>query len=155
MKVVGKLVFDPVNVSKKHVRQSSWKRVAMVTMRGDFCKYYAWFIQKRFGVELNLPIRRMHLTFVNDKNIDQKLYYKVKDKWNGKLVEVEYNPQQLVFNGEHWWVRCRCDVLNDIRKEMGLGRYIYGYHLTVGRMKENFVDIEYLKKNYKKYYDTY
>ena len=36
----GILEFDPVDVSKKHAQQSTWKKVAMVRFYDDTFSYY-------------------------------------------------------------------------------------------------------------------
>jgi len=57
--IIGKIEFDPVNVTKKHDKQSSWKKVAMVRFQNndDTYAYYSWFLKKRFNLVLNKPIR--------------------------------------------------------------------------------------------------
>ena len=50
IKLTGKILFDPEDVTNKQANQSSWKKVAMVLFDGDVCEYYAWFIKKRFNL---------------------------------------------------------------------------------------------------------
>jgi len=62
----GKILFEPENKTKKHLAQASWKKVAMVMFEGDIAEYYAWFLKRRFNIELNPPQRGAHITFIND-----------------------------------------------------------------------------------------
>ena len=38
-----KIIFDPVDLTKKHKSQSSWKRVVTCQTDCDIHEYYAWF----------------------------------------------------------------------------------------------------------------
>ena len=58
IKLKGKILFDPVNLTKKHRLQADWKKVAYIQFEGDICEYYAWFINKRYDLQLNKPIRK-------------------------------------------------------------------------------------------------
>ena len=39
--LMGRIKFEPENRTKKHDEQSSWKRIAMVTIEGDVTEYYS------------------------------------------------------------------------------------------------------------------
>ena len=152
IKIKGKILFDPEDVTNKHVNQSSWKIIAMVLFDGDICEYYAWFIKKRFGLTLHKPVRGAHVTFVNDsmrdlsqgglltdKEINEK-WEKVKNKWDGKDIEVYIHltpdTDSLESDDCHWWFIVPHEqrkVLQDIRDELGLGRPFFGLHMTIGR----------------------
>ena len=54
--IKGKIVFDPINVTKKHNSQAVWKKVAIVKFDCDIYAYYSWFLQKRFNLFLNKPL---------------------------------------------------------------------------------------------------
>jgi hypothetical protein len=58
----GIINFDPPDKTKKHMKQSSWKKVAFVVFDDDTCSYYAWFLKKRFNLEILHPVRKPHLT---------------------------------------------------------------------------------------------
>jgi hypothetical protein len=103
VKLTGKIIFDPKDVTKKHKNQASWKYVAMVLFDDDTCKYYSWFFKKRFNLTLEEPIRKSHVTFINDSFFDlsnkgEKTKEQVvsnwetlKNKWNGKKIDVWFN----------------------------------------------------------------
>ena len=41
IKVKGEIVFNPKNRTKKHNKQSEWKRISMVVFDDDLCEYYS------------------------------------------------------------------------------------------------------------------
>lgn len=143
----GKIIFDPVDKTNKHKKQASWKKVAMVFIKGDICDYYAWFLKKRFNLNLQSPQRGAHVTFINDRvdDIDgatraqkEAKWNEIKKKWDGKYVDITIDLSKLedISDGEHWWFIVDHDhreELHSIRRELGLGRPYYGLHLTIGR----------------------
>jgi hypothetical protein len=128
----GKIVFDPINVTKKHNSQSTWKKVAIVKFDCDIYSYYSWFLQKRFNLNLNKPLRGTHLTFINDI-VDDDIYLQARDMFDGKEIVVEYDPTIIRSNKVgHWWLRAQSDDAQNIRNVMGLGNPYFGYHITIG-----------------------
>ena len=101
LKLTGTIVSNPVDVSKKHKKQSSWKAVAIIQFKDDFCDYYRWFIKREFGLYLNPPLRGSHITVVNDKLSEIKGDLMDID---GVEIDVYYNPTNIRCNGEHWWI---------------------------------------------------
>jgi len=152
IKLIGRIHFDPPNKTNKHINQSSWKRVAMVMLEGDICEYYSWFINKRYNLPLNRLLRKAHITFINDSYKDlsnnfekseeeiNELWNTVKDKWEGKEIEVILDVDVRTNSAEensrgHWWLNVpneNRDELHKIRQELGLGRPYFGIHLSVG-----------------------
>ena len=65
----GILEFDPVNVTKKHLSQSSWKRTAMVRFDCDLFAYYSWFLEKRFNLKLKIFTKKQNLKIFKQRNI--------------------------------------------------------------------------------------
>ena len=152
MKVTGKIVFDPVNRTTKHNKQSSWKKVAMLKFDCDMDHYYSWFILKRYNLRLDSPLRGPHITFVNDKwsGGDEK-WDKIKEKYNGKKVTIELNLDARS-DGNHWWLIVDNDSrkpLHDIREELGLKRRpFFGLHMSIGRANEkNLAHSNYILRN--------
>lgn len=103
----GRLEFNLKDITAKHVRQSSWKKTGMITLRDDSNRYYRWFLERRFpfieglfetpksgGVFkdsqfhwINLSPRGPHMTIINDKLYDSRFASKAEqkkweDKWN-------------------------------------------------------------------------
>ena len=163
----GIIDFEPENKTKKHNSQSSWKRVAMVLLDGDkgqLCEYYAWFIKRHYDIELIKPLRRAHVTFINDSMRDLSLGWRseeqinetweqVKNKWNGKTIDVVLNLN-IRISEPHIWLNvpeeCRTQ-LHDIRAELGLSRPYFGLHCTIGHANEkNLSQMEYIHNSIKK-----
>lgn len=145
----GKIQFEPENKTKKHLAQATWKKVAMVIFEGDIAEYYAWFLHKRFNLDLNKPLRGAHITFINDSVDDlnhrigtlddkEKVWEQLKNKWDGKEVEVVLNLRPFT-DVRHWWLivdHQHRKQLHDIRHEAGLGRPYFGLHMTIGSVNE-------------------
>jgi hypothetical protein len=135
----GKIVFDPKDVTKKHENQATWKKVAMIFLYGDLCKYYAWFIGKRYNLPLTMPLRNVHISFINDRGSETNgKWEEVKEKWNGKKIDVTLSVDPRT-NSTHWWLivpeGCR-DEIHEIRAELGLGRPNFGLHMSIGYAKD-------------------
>lgn len=129
----GKIEFDPVNVTKKHVKQSSWKKTAMVKFHCDTWAYYAWFLQKRFNLKLNKPLRGTHITIINDM-VDSEIYTQARKIFHGQELTFKYDPTNIRANDKgHWWLKVYCDDVRNIRNAMGLTSDPYfGLHMTIG-----------------------
>jgi hypothetical protein len=153
----GKIVFDPPDKTKKHILQSDWKKVAIVELGGDLCAYYAWFLNKRFNLILNLNnnIREPHVTFINDSRRDisnanggisndrvDYLWEQLKSKWDGKQIDVTLNLHPAT-NNKHWWLVVDFDhreELHKIRAEIGLQKPFFGLHMTIGTSHPKWID---------------
>ena len=125
IEVNGKIWFDPKNVTKKHNIQSDWKRMAMVIFDCDMTEYYSWFIQKRYNLQLNRPLRGTHISFKWDE---------VKEKYNGTEVKLILDTN-VKSDSKHWWLPVDYgsrQPLLDIRSELGLGKPYWGMHMTIG-----------------------
>lgn len=131
--LIGKIEFDPVNVTKKHNKQASWKKTAMVKFDCDIWEYYSWFLQKRFNLFLNKPLRGTHVTIINDM-MDDDIYKQARDMFHGKEIRIKYDPTQIRANRKgHWWINAESDDAKNIRSVMGLTPEPYfGLHLTIG-----------------------
>lgn len=131
--ISGKIEFDPINVTKKHNRQSSWKKTAMVKFDCDTWEYYAWFLQKRFNLKLNKPLRGTHITIINDM-VDSEIYTQAREIFHGQELIFKYDPTHIRANDKgHWWLKVYCDDVRNIRTAMGLTPDPYfGLHMTIG-----------------------
>jgi hypothetical protein len=153
----GTIVFDPPDVTNKHEKQSSWKKVAMVIINNpDFCSYYSWFVKKRYNLELFKPLRGMHFTVINDEvKLPEQLikYNEGKLKHNRTTINIEYGIDVRT-DDISWWVGARSTDAEQIRLECGLPvKPYWGFHITIGRVDgdwriENSKYIHNLIKNY-------
>lgn len=141
----GKIVFDPPNYTRKHEKQSSWKKSVLCMIPGDLCEYYAWFVRKRYNLKLNTPLRDSHLTIINDRASDAKKYEHAKKIWNGKKIRFVYHVNART-NGEHWWLRADSLDARQIRQDAGLNPDPYfNYHITLGYANsKNMAHSEYI-----------
>jgi hypothetical protein len=133
-KLSGNIKFDPINVTKKHNKQSSWKKTAIIEFNNDdIYKYYAWFIKKRFNISLNKPLRGTHVTIINEI-VDDDVYLNAKNIFDRKDITIEYDPTIIEANRKgHWWIKAYCDDIKNIRKYMGLNPDpFFKLHLTIG-----------------------
>lgn len=144
--LTGKVIFDPVNLTTKHKKQSGWKKIAFIEFEGDLCEYYAWFLMKRYNLILNKSVRAAHISVVNDSINDlslngelsneeiNKKWNNIKDKYNNKEIEVIIDLDVRT-NGNHWYLNVPHDLnkpLIDIRCDLGLGDPYYKLHMSVG-----------------------
>lgn len=166
----GIIHFDPINVTKKHLNQSDWKRMALVLFEGEICELYTWFIEKRYNLKLNKPLRGSHISFINDSINDIKnalkcneyeaelVWEQVKNKWDNKEIEISLNVD-VRSNSQHWWLIVPEEerkVLHDIRAELGLGRPFWGLHMSIGNVNEkNIQHSEYILNLITKYGKEY
>lgn len=161
IKLKGVIKFDPIEKTAKHIKQSSWKKVAMVVLYGDLCEYYSWFFKKRFNLTLEKPLRESHVTFINDAEFEMNgKWEEVKKKWDGKEVDIYLSllPDTNSLTREeiedhkngvpidlhkkhkqelHWWLIVPHDKrleLQEIRKELGLDKPYFGMHASIGRV---------------------
>jgi len=136
LELIGKIEFDPINVTKKHNKQASWKKTAMVKFDCDIWEYYSWFLKKRFNLYLNKPLRGTHLTIINDKFDPETeyLYDQGRQLFHGKEIRIQYDPTLIRANDKgHWWINAQSDDAKNIRSVMGLTPDPYfGFHITIG-----------------------
>lgn len=144
---IGKIHFEPENITKKHEKHAEWKRVAMVIFSGEIVDYYKWFLAKNYGLKLINPLRGPHVTFINDafnkisgETDEEKeaLWTATKLKWEG--IEIPVNIDLDIRTDSKWWwynVSKEHRVeLQAIRNELGIGIPYYGLHLTIGSANE-------------------
>lgn len=148
--VKGRIGFDPPSKTKKQIGQDSWKRIAMVYLEGDLTEYYSWFIQNRYGIKLNKPMRGPHISFINDSLRDltkdftldtdlvEENWNRVKEKWDGRIILISLDLDVRT-DGRTWWLNIPQEdrlALQEIRNELGLGRPYFGMHMSIGYANE-------------------
>lgn len=152
IKIVGKIDFLPTNRTKKHERQSSWKKTALIKTGCDLEMYYAWFIEKRFNLKLNRTIRGTHVSFINDRYPDSESWDKFSKIFHNKDITFYYDPNVMT-NGKHWWLRIFSPDAKAIRQVIGLKpEPYYAMHLSLGYANEKNIDhSEYIFRQIKKF----
>lgn len=136
IELIGRIEFEPQHLTKKHVIQYDWKRTAMALTDCDTHLYYAWFLKKRFDLELIRPIRGTHMTFINEV-VDYDNFEEAKKIFDGKPLKF-YHGIEPRSDGKHWWLRAYSTEAEEIRMMLGLERQsFFTMHLTIGRPNEN------------------
>lgn len=144
IKLTGKIKFEPINLTKKHNKQASWKRIMMIMVDGEIDSYYRWFIKKRYNLYLNPPQRGAHITVINDRvsDIDIKLFDKnwkdLKTKLNNTPIEFELDLDVRT-DGFYWWFNLTPESILEIQKMrdvLGLKEPFFKFHLTIGYCRE-------------------
>lgn len=162
----GKMVFDPINRTKKHNKQN-WKRTAMIVVEDDTFAYYQWFIEKKYpliqGVSgdtkwLNPPLRGTHVTIINDmvgRDLTDEKYKEAKELYDGEEVYFFFDPVDGIRNnGEHIFFKVECPMGMEIRKKAGLTNPYFGFHITIGLVANPGVKKEHML-NVANYMDKY
>lgn len=137
----GIIHFEPELRTKKQVRQSDWKSTAVIEIQGNIHEYYAWFLKKRFNLELNKLVRGSHITFISDRLADCNIeeYKKIKEHFQGKEISFLYDVEDVCTNGKHWWLRVYSPEALSIREIAGFPRDpFFGLHMTLGYANEKF-----------------
>lgn len=133
-KLQGIIKYDPPDYTKKHEKQSKWKKIVIAKIDGDICEYYAWFVKKRYNIRLMPPLRDAHLTIINDRLSDTVDYVYSKTLYDGMKVSIDYNPDVRT-DGKHWWLRAKCDDGIMLRQRAGVRPEPYfNFHITIGRV---------------------
>lgn len=122
----------------------------MIFIDGDVTEYYSWFLEKRYNITLNKPLRGAHISFINDSMRDlslngertleetEEIWNKVKKKYHGKPIEVvlDLDPRT---DSRTWWFNIpqnERDVIQNIRNELGLKKPYFGLHMSLGYANE-------------------
>lgn len=130
------LVFDP----RTHniVSDPGWM-IAQTDRAIEF--YYAQYVKKRFGIELERSAWGSHISII--KGVLPK---KNKHLWNHKAVtslKIPFKYTHTIHtNGKHWWLNVQCEDFSNIREEFGLPRKDGNFHLTIGRTPQKLLGAE-------------
>lgn len=139
--IQGKVVFDPVELTRKHVAHSAWKKSVIALIDdAEFSDYFSWFIKKRYNLTMVAPQRGVHLTIVNDKLEDgidatERKYSRSKSMFDGKVIDIKYDLDVRT-DGHYWWFKAVSNGAIQIRQKIGLKPIgHYGLHLTISRVE--------------------
>jgi hypothetical protein len=139
IEVTGKIKFEPEHVTKKHIKQYDWKRTAIVYTECDLYLYYAWFIRKRFNLELIRPLRGTHMTFINEV-VDYEKFEEAKKIFDDKPLKFYHGIEPRI-SDKHIWLRAYSQEAEEIRIMLGLERQpFFDFHLTLGLINPKQID---------------
>jgi hypothetical protein len=131
----GILEFSPPHKTKKHEKQGEWKSHALIFTNCDLEKYYRWFLETRFNLELSKTLRGSHVTIISDRlNKEQQVRFdNARQIWDKHKITFYYELEPLS-SGSHWWLRTHCPLAEIIREAIGLSPTpFFSFHLTIGR----------------------
>lgn len=128
-----KIHFDSQPISKKHIKQATWKQVAVCLFQDDLSNYYSWLVRRRTGLELIRPMRGPHFTLINDK-MDKNYYDNIVSKLGESEIQVDITDV-INTNGQDWWVRVESEAALHVRTKFGLGKPYWGFHISIGQVK--------------------
>ena len=141
----GTLVYDPKRNNKKN---TDWWLVVEVDR--EITRYFRWFVDREL---VNMtgdpdhgvlqPSGDAHISVIrgwNDvRRVPKDELTAMWKKYQGQEVDFLYSPIVKTAKGEFWYVNVECPFLTDIRREFDLP-YDYGMHLTIGRMRNYWLD---------------
>jgi hypothetical protein len=130
MKSIGKLIYTP----RTHLASSDrW----LVLMADDsISEYYRSLFYREFPYlgKLTRPVWGTHISVIRGERIPNHHLWKMDEN---KIVEFNYEPG-IEDNGEYYWLKVKCEYLEDLREKYGLSRVPqFGYHLTIGRTTQD------------------
>lgn len=150
MKLNGKLIFDPTDLTKKHVNQSQWKKIAVIQFSGDeYDDMWRWYLNKEFLLKVNQNIRGSHITFINDKFSKHNEWDYIKTRFQKQDISVEIT-NILRGDGNHFWLKPIVpDLISEIRIMLGLTPMpYYPLHYTIGLVNpKNIEESNYFIRN--------
>ena len=127
----GILVYNPKRTDVRKVFvHDDWRLV--IEVDHGIALYYNWWVERIWGLKLQLPVWKAHITVLNGKQRVEPQFRKAWKAHERERVTFEYNVE---FE-QHWKffaLPVRCEYLNVLRAELGLPAWDK-YHITFGRM---------------------
>jgi hypothetical protein len=131
----AKIIYDPSRGEMK--RRTQWWCVANTDP--EICRYYRWWIKRRFHINLFLPAWGAHISVVRGEKPRDDLAQLWK-KYHNERIPFTYDnfikwaPDNK--NGGHYfWLVVKAPKLEMIRKELELP-VGWNLHITIGRTYE-------------------
>ena len=131
IKLTGKLHYD-------HTPEYGFRLVLEICP--GIPMFYRWLIPKWFSV--NGLRAKAHITVVRR---EKPANLKAWGKYEGEIVEYEYDPDLQTDGKLYWWLNCYSHRLEEIAEELGMAPFVNftrpakGYrkvwHTTVANMK--------------------
>lgn len=112
----------------------------IVKVSNDVSRYYRWFIEKRYGLELDPPCFGSHISVLDGrkaivKSVANQQYLKSIDN---KPITIKFNPDSLYRVWHFICLKVEEEELNVIRKTLGFTT-TDKLHITVGRLPERLL----------------
>jgi hypothetical protein len=104
----------------------------------DFILYY----QKLFTmatwntIKSQTPQHGAHISIVLPKIHGEAADLSPIHQWNGKRIEFEYNPLDIIITKKNVWMKVKCDEAENIKKILGItDKNFLGFHMTILNFK--------------------
>lgn len=126
-------VFPSDRLRIKNKKRSYENELIVAKVSNDIYRYYAWFLNKQYGVVLEPPPFGSHITIADGrKKIDLDKFAEYLSKIDLKKLTIECSPS-IYTHWEFFAVRVYSPELDVIRKKLGLSSN-YPFHITIGKL---------------------
>lgn len=129
----GYVTYDPFRGDMKNT--GNW---CVINCDKEITRYYRWWLQKEKHIILNQPSWDAHISVVRGERILPKFQHKWKHLQRMRIkFDYEHGDLQVSKDrdqpGHFYWIRVKCDTVDQIREELGLVASWKYHHLTIGR----------------------
>lgn len=131
MEINGTIIFDPTALNNSEKLFKRWWMIIKLDDGNELAEYYSWWIKKMYGIIMQKPAFGPHISCIRGEPTSEIIWKEYKEKYNKTNVKFEYTT--ISTNGKHWWLKVECDLIKNIRQQMGYTRDgMFGLHLTIG-----------------------
>lgn len=129
----GKFIFSPTRPGLKKLHRS-FDRAVILKLDNGVVEYYAWWLRRKYGIQVSLPAWGAHITVVSDKDRvkDGIAFEALKKRFEGKILNVSHD----VYLKKKWqfWVLdvTPTEEMLKVRRDLGLNED-FPFHITIGR----------------------
>lgn len=129
------IVFPEDRARIKNKKKPFEEQSIIAKISTDLCKYYAKFIELKYGFLLEHANFGGHVTINNGlQQIDIKKHEEFLNALNKTTIKIKYDPNFYV----HWKfiaLRVQSPEFSDIRKHLGLNPE-HPFHITLGKIPD-------------------
>jgi hypothetical protein len=124
IKSKGKIIYDPI------AGKANNKWWVIVECDENIIKYYKYWVEKYYKVELNKPLFNAHISVVRgEEPLNKELW-----RYNHECEVDFYYSVDIENENGYWWLRVFSKDLEDLREKLGLNKDVkFGFHLTIGK----------------------
>ena len=95
--------------------------------------YYLHCLKKYERLIVNKPAWRSHITVVRAESLLEQ-YQPLWGFNDGAEIDFNCLPNRIETNFRFWWIKVECPYLTELRKEFGLTKPSYSYHITIAQI---------------------
>lgn len=129
----GIIKYDPHRFGMK--KKTEWWAVVQVDR--EITRYFRWWVQRQFHVELSSPSWDAHVSIIRGERPSRDKRHLWK-KYHNQKIDFRYSNiirqsgDTTKRPGTYWFVEVDCPMLIDIRDEFGFPSD-WKLHITIGR----------------------